>query len=216
MLHSDQKCDIITIEQIAEKLARAMGHTLTCRKNTTPCSCGAGPEQAEAIYLGNYILNFPKKRKDFMSEKELRQHPFVVSWIAEYQKDAWHKYPDCYCCGFPHAENLLCNGAPFGRLYIGAESYSVDISNVEYFVKFREKQRPGFHWRDDIYFLRMADGGVLVTSFWRYNNFPQEKKWTIDRDSWASIVSSVSAEGETAESWQNVKAFHEGTEKLSI
>lgn len=146
-----------------------------------------------------------------MSElKTLRRHPFVLAWIAEFQKDAWHKYPDCYRCGFPHAENLLCNGAPFGRLYIGVESYSVDISNVEYFVQFREKQRLGIHWRDDIYFRRMKDGAVLVTSFWQYNNSPQEKTWMIDRDAWASIVCSVSIAGETAESWEHIKAFHDG------
>jgi hypothetical protein len=140
--------------------------------------------------------------------KKLRQHPFVLAWIEEYQKEAWRKYPDCFHCGFPHAENLLCNGATFGCLRIGQEIYYVDISNVEYFVWFREKQRLGFHWRNDIYFQRMKDGSVLVTSFWQYNNCPQERKWTIDRDSWASIVSSVSKNGETAESWQHIREFH--------
>lgn len=140
--------------------------------------------------------------------KNLRQHPFVLAWIAEYQKDAWHKHSDCYHCGFPHAENLLCNGAPFGRLRIGTDNYSVDISNVAYFVQFREKQRSGFHWRDDIYFQRMENGSVRVTSFWQYNNSPQERTWTIDLDSWASIVSSVSKGGETAETWQHIKEFH--------
>lgn len=42
----------MSIEEIAEKLARAMGHhPLMCRKNVTPCTCGAGEEQAEAIDL---------------------------------------------------------------------------------------------------------------------------------------------------------------------
>lgn len=126
--------------------------------------------------------------------KTLRQHPFVLAWIAEFQKDPLHsKYTDCRHCGFPHSEVLLCNGAPFGSLYIGGQHYSVDISNVESMVYFREKPRPGFHWRDDIYFQRLDNGDVRVTSFWQHNNSPQEKKWTIDRDSWASIVSSVSA-----------------------
>lgn len=142
--------------------------------------------------------------------RKLRQHPFVLEWIAEYQKRGWKlaKYIDCHHCGFPHNEVLLCNGAPFGLLHIGGDCYSVDISNVEYFVKFRESQRQGFHWRDDIYFQRMKDGNVMVTSFYQYNNCPQERVWTIDRDSWASIVSSVSKNGETAESWQHIRNFH--------
>ena len=140
--------------------------------------------------------------------KQLRQHPFVLAWIAECQKDIWFIHPDCRRCGFPHAGNLLCNGAPFGRLYIGGEEYSVDISNVAYFVQFREKQRLGFQWRDDVYFQRKEDGRVLVTFFWKYNNFPQEKTWVIDRDSWASIVSSVSKNGETGENWQHIKESH--------
>jgi hypothetical protein len=148
--------------------------------------------------------------------QNLRNHSFVLAWIAEYRKDAWHKHPDCYLCGFPHAENLLCNGAPFGRLYIGGQSYSVDASNVAYFVQFREKQRLGFHWQDDIYFRRMEDGSVLVTSFWQYNNSPQERKWTISSDAWASIVSSISASGETSETWGQAKTFHNGARESSI
>ncbi|HEV2521057.1 MAG TPA: hypothetical protein VGT24_01640 [Candidatus Acidoferrales bacterium] len=140
--------------------------------------------------------------------KKLRGHLFVLEWIAEYQKSECNRHPDCFHCGFPHAENLMCNGAPFGRLFIGKDAYSVDISNVAYMVQFREKLQCGFHWRDDIYFQRQDDGSVLVTSFWQYNNYPQEKKWVIDKDSWASIVSSMSKGGETAESWQHVKDFH--------
>jgi hypothetical protein len=151
-----------------------------------------------------------------MVEKELRQHPFVVAWITEYQKDAWCKHPDCRSCGFPHNENLLCNGAPFGCLYIGAERYSVDISNVAYFVHFREKQRLGFHWRDDIFFQRVEDGSVLVTSFWQYNGYPQERKWVINCDAWASIVSSLAQGGETSETWEHIKAFHIGAGKLKL
>lgn len=140
--------------------------------------------------------------------KTLRQHPFVLEWIVEYQKDPWCKHSDCFHCGFPHSKNLLCNGAPFGCLYIGGEAYSVDISNVAAMVQFREQQRKGFHWRDDIYFQRMADGSVQVTSFWRYNNYPQERRWTIPSSEWASIVSSVSVRGETSESYQQAVDFH--------
>jgi hypothetical protein len=149
--------------------------------------------------------------------KSLRQHPFVLAWIAEFQKDPWHtKYPDCRRCGFPHSDVLLCNGAPFGCLYIGGEPYSVDISNVAWMVQFREQSRPGFHRRDDIYFQRMDDGSVRVTSFWQYNNCPQEKVWTIPSSEWASIVSSVSTAGETTESYQQALEFHGKSRDSSI
>ncbi len=141
--------------------------------------------------------------------KTLRQHPFALAWIAEFQKDPWHKkYPDCRHCGFPHSEVLLCHGAPFGSLYIGGQHYSVDISNIQFMVSFREKQRLGFHWRNDIYFQRRDDGSVQITSFWQYNNCPQERKWIIPSAEWASIVSSSSAGGETAESYQRALDFH--------
>jgi hypothetical protein len=142
--------------------------------------------------------------------KTLRQHPFVQAWIADYQKDTnWHKYLDCRSCGFPHAENILCGcGATFGCLRIGGEMYYVDASNVAFFVQFRERSTKGFHWRDDIYFLRQSDGDVKVTSYWQYNNCPQERRWVIPADEWASVVASVSAQGETSESWQKAKKFH--------
>jgi hypothetical protein len=37
------------IEDIAEMLARALGHATTCRKLSCPCTCGAGKEQATAL-----------------------------------------------------------------------------------------------------------------------------------------------------------------------
>lgn len=149
--------------------------------------------------------------------KTLRQHPFVLAWIAEFQKDTWHKkYPDCHHCGFPHSEVLLCNGAPFGCLVIGRDTYSVDISNVNLMVQFREQQRQGFHWRDDIYFYRTKNGDVQITSFGQYNNCPQEKQWTIPAAEWASIVSSVSRVGETAESYQQALEFHGKSGELTI
>ena len=141
-----------------------------------------------------------------------RHHPFVIAWISEFQKDFLYKYDDCDYCGFPHAKNLLCNGAPFGILHIGKDKYSVDISNLEYFIQFREKVRKGFHWQNDTYFSRAEDGSVLITSFWQYNNYPQEQNWKIDENSWASIVSSVSATGETSESWLHIKEFHAAKE----
>lgn len=141
--------------------------------------------------------------------KELRQHPFVIQWIKDYQKDdKWRQYEDCPHCGYPHAENLICGGgSTFGELRIGRFTYYVDQSNVDYFVKFRETLRPGFHWKNDIHFERI-DGHVRVTYFDQYNNSPQERQWLIPHAEWASIVCSVSAAGETGERWNAAQDFH--------
>ena len=72
------------------------------------------------------------------------------------------------------------------------------------------------HWQDDIYFQRLSDGSVRITSFWQYNNCPQERQWTIPDAAWASIISSVSAAGETAESWQQALKFHGSDKRESI
>ena len=41
----------MTIEEIAEKLARALGHDPDCKKVrlSVPCDCGVGVQQAEAL-----------------------------------------------------------------------------------------------------------------------------------------------------------------------
>lgn len=141
--------------------------------------------------------------------KELRHHPFVEAWIKAYQKDKWSTYPDCHSCGFPHAPNFLCGmGSTFGEMRIGKHTYAVDQSNVDYFVGFREKPLEGFHWKNDVFFKRLPDGGVEVTYFDQYNNTPQERKWHIPAAEWASIVCCVSAVGETYERWGAAQDFH--------
>jgi len=41
----------MNIEDIAEKLARSLGHQLHCRKVLAVCTCESGQEQAEALDL---------------------------------------------------------------------------------------------------------------------------------------------------------------------
>ncbi len=141
----------------------------------------------------------------------LRKNPMVQHWIAEFQKGAWfpESYPECPYCGWPHNSHILCGmGATFGKLTIGRDTYSVDASNVEYFVKFRDQPMRGFHWRDDVFFERLPDGTVEVRWFTQYNNTPQPEIWRIAPAEWASIVCSVSALGETGERWNAAQDFH--------
>ncbi len=67
------------------------------------------------------------------------------------------------------------------------------------------RTRGAFHWKDGWYFKRLPDGSVNVMFYDRRYIHPD---LTIDADSWASIVASVSARGETADSWQAIREFH--------
>ena len=60
----------------------------------------------------------------------------------------------------------------------------------------------GFHAKDGFFFKRLDDGDVEVR--WPAGTI------TFDKDTWASIVASVSAEGETAASFECASALHEG------
>ena len=63
----------------------------------------------------------------------------------------------------------------------------------------------GFHWRDGWFFHRQPDGSVRVmhretpTSEWLKSDI------TIPAMEWASIVCSVSANGETGERWNDAR-----------
>lgn len=76
-----------------------------------------------------------------------------------------------------------------------------------------------FHWRDNFFFGRRADGSVRVLKFdLAPKDFPKADEpgtpvpaaldMTIPAAEWASIVSSVSKAGETSESYQQAVAFH--------
>lgn len=70
----------------------------------------------------------------------------------------------------------------------------------------------GFHWREGMYFKRIADGSVKITQT-QGGGHSEDVEWqkTIPASEWASIVSSVSKRGETSETYRAVLAFHEGT-----
>ena len=145
--------------------------------------------------------------------RKLRDSVMVKAWIAAFQTDKWKTHKDCHRCGYPHAPNLLCGGgAAFGQLKIGRDWYSIDYSNVVFFHDFMLGLGKGwgFHWRDETYFKRGGDGAVEVHYFEQFNNSPQEKTWRIPPNEWASIVASVSATGETSESYREALKFHAG------
>ena len=70
-----------------------------------------------------------------------------------------------------------------------------------------------FHWKDNWFFERRPDGSVRI--YHEDLEADQEDEMVehdvcldIDADSWCSIMASVSAQGETAESFQEARNFH--------
>ncbi len=66
----------------------------------------------------------------------------------------------------------------------------------------------GFHWQDGWYFRRLTDGTVEVTKTVDPRSDDPEIQIEIPSAEWASIVCSVSAEGETWERWNAAQDFH--------
>ena len=62
----------------------------------------------------------------------------------------------------------------------------------------------GFHARDGWYFQRQTDGSVKISAAVQRCT----EQLVIDPDTWASIVASVSAQGETSVRFQRAREFH--------
>lgn len=78
-----------------------------------------------------------------------------------------------------------------------------------------DKSKPWFHWRDGMYFQRQPDGTVSIAKTVTPSADESGLAWCFDVPAaeWASIVASVSAVGETGETYRAAEAFHRG-EKL--
>lgn len=67
----------------------------------------------------------------------------------------------------------------------------------------------GFHARDGWYFRRENDGSVRILAPDSLGPGAHQVV-TLDADTWASVVASVSGGGETSESFQAARRFHDG------
>ena len=65
----------------------------------------------------------------------------------------------------------------------------------------------GFHWRDGWYFKRGADGTVIVRRISHETHRP-DVDLLIPPNEWASIVASVCARNETAETYAEATRLH--------
>ena len=85
-----------------------------------------------------------------------------------------------------------------------------------------------FHWRNNIYFGRKADGSVRILAFsvqpaeWPQADDPPSVlantyfDVSVDADSWESIIASVSAGGELFNRFYAARDFHESTGEIRI
>jgi hypothetical protein len=77
----------------------------------------------------------------------------------------------------------------------------------------------GFHAKDGWYFERdSGTNGVIITKRGAAAfGSPVVEQIQVEADTWASIVASVSREGETARTWQEALKFHDhGTHQLDL
>lgn len=78
----------------------------------------------------------------------------------------------------------------------------------------------GFHWQHGVFFARQSDGSVLLTLTngivhdWN-NDAVILQQFTIPAAAWASIVASVSKDGETFNRWMAAQEFH-GIEPVTM
>ncbi|WAZ20154.1 hypothetical protein STRCI_001253 [Streptomyces cinnabarinus] len=66
----------------------------------------------------------------------------------------------------------------------------------------------GFHARDNWFFRREDDGSVRILAPDSIGPGAHQAV-TLDADTWASVVASVSGGGETSESFQAARSFHD-------
>lgn len=67
----------------------------------------------------------------------------------------------------------------------------------------------GFHAREGWYFRREEDGSVRIMAPDSLGPGARQVV-TLDANTWASAVASVSAEGETADTFGRARDFHQG------
>ena len=76
-----------------------------------------------------------------------------------------------------------------------------------------------FHWRDNLFFKRLDDGSVQITTKIEPNKYDHETQqsiryemirhqYIIPPNEWASIIASVSLCGETSEKYCTSVDFH--------
>jgi len=70
-----------------------------------------------------------------------------------------------------------------------------------------------FHYKDNWFFERIKDGAVRI--YHLDNSGLMDRGIAIDAASWASIIASVSARGETAETFGEAQDFHGKVESES-
>lgn len=75
-------------------------------------------------------------------------------------------------------------------------------------------ENEGFHARDNWFFRREDDGSVRILAPDSMGSGAHQAV-TLDANTWASVVASVSGSGETAETFHAARRFHDGASEES-
>ena len=76
-----------------------------------------------------------------------------------------------------------------------------------------DKKPTGFHYKEGWHFRRLNDAGTVRVHYPSPDAPQGYKILDIDLASWASLVASVSAKGDTAETFQRAHDLHQGKPK---
>ena len=106
----------------------------------------------------------------------------------------------CISCGIniKDVPKIVVAGSPVDLLGPGSLGFKLQ----------KEREEGGFHWRDDIYFKRLENGDVRLKTTDTFNGIPFFKNVIIPSNEWASIISSMSINGEADGGWEKAKKFH--------
>jgi hypothetical protein len=95
----------------------------------------------------------------------------------------------------------------------------IDAGSLAYIPPLWQERGLGFHARDGWFFKRMPVGGDVLITYAPIDPLAEDagvmgKHWpllcvVVDGETWASIVASVSCDGETGPRWQEALRFHQ-------
>lgn len=126
-------------------------------------------------------------------------------WKTTEPDDAeWPHDEPAFCLTHGY-EHMRCERAPSAVPYCEACDSAAHKQEQE------NQNMQGFHWREGWYFDRLPNGDVHLKKDANHSSeaFPFVDV-TIPASEWASIVSSVSAAGETGDTYRAALAFHQG------
>ncbi len=206
---------------------------ITVKRGSVEGYGAPGYDWAEGTYDNRLLFRFTSEE---VSSLDVAVHKERIKWEKPYSsKSIFLKKisklpsasPVCSNCGEPEAYTSCLNknwcASTTCREALEAEraayvakleqdkidsAIKAQQSKLDNIAKCDAAVARAFHWRDGWFFARNDDASVRVM----HRNSPQSDWFAVDitipAAEWASIVCSVSADGETSERWDVAQDFH--------